>query len=120
VPRAGCAGFGLPAHDQAARDQVANDWKTQVSTPTGRRFVWGLLCDAGVFRSTFTADSRVHAFNEGTRNLGLAILTNLNTYANTNTKSNIYTWAYSNTWTYRNAWSNIDTSTNRNNTRSNT
>jgi len=57
-----------------ARQVEANDWKRQLSTSEGRRFVWRLLGDCGVFRSSFTGNSETF-FNEGRRSVGLNILT---------------------------------------------
>ena len=51
------------------------DLQTVLDSVQGRRFVWKLLCDAGVFRLSFVpggTDST--AFNEGRRNQGLALL----------------------------------------------
>jgi hypothetical protein len=40
----------------------------------GRRVVWWLLADAGVFRSSMGATPELTAFNEGRRSTGLALL----------------------------------------------
>ena len=40
----------------------------------GRRVVWQLLADAGVFRSSMTVTPELTAFNEGRRSTGLALL----------------------------------------------
>lgn len=49
-----------------------NDLKTLMATPQGRRFFWGLLNMAGLYRTSFTGDNATF-FNEGMRNLGLNI-----------------------------------------------
>lgn len=43
----------------------------------GRRFVWRLLEDAGIYRSSFTGDALLTAFNEGQRNQGLRLMDEL-------------------------------------------
>ena len=50
-----------------------DDHRRLMETAWGRRIVWGLLADAGVFRSSFTGDNATF-FNEGARNIGLQIL----------------------------------------------
>ena len=40
----------------------------------GRRFVWSLLGQAGVFRSSMASSAELTAFNEGRRDIGLALL----------------------------------------------
>lgn len=47
----------------------------------GRRFAHGLLERAGVYRSSFNANALTMAFNEGTRNEGLALLAKLMEHA---------------------------------------
>lgn len=55
----------------------AEDFRWIVSTPQGRRFVWEMLAQAGVFRSVFSADALVMAYNEGNRVAGLKLLVKL-------------------------------------------
>lgn len=43
----------------------------------GRNFVWWLLEEAGVFRTSFTGNSTTF-FNEGQRNIGLKVMAILN------------------------------------------
>ena len=47
----------------------------------GRRFLWKLLSDAGVFHCSFNTNAITMAFNEGRRNQGLELLNRINTYA---------------------------------------
>jgi len=63
-----------------ARQVEGNDWKRQLSTKEGRRFVWRLLCDCGVFRSSFTGNSETF-FNEGRRSVGLKMLGEIDAHA---------------------------------------
>jgi hypothetical protein len=64
--------------DAAEKQRLAEllaiaDFKWIVANKRGRRFVWGLLVRAGVFRLSFTADPLRTAFNEGQRNEGLKV-----------------------------------------------
>ena len=57
------------------REQEISDLRAVMSTAEGRRFVWKMLGDAGVFRSSFVAGSpEATFFNEGARNFGLVLL----------------------------------------------
>ena len=57
------------------KEQELNDLKTVMSTAAGRRFVWRILRDAGIFRPSFVGgDALATAFNEGSRNHGLIML----------------------------------------------
>lgn len=53
------------------------DVKELLETPAGRRFIWRLLTLAGVYRSSFASDIAVMAKNEGRRELGLVLLTDV-------------------------------------------
>ena len=57
------------------REREQADLQSVLSSVQGRRFVWKLLSDAGVFRISHSAgDSHSTAFNEGRRNQGLSLL----------------------------------------------
>lgn len=63
--------------DDAARLQrqiEVDDLKFVMGHRQGRRFVWRQLESYGVFRSSFSTDPVVMAFNEGGRNLGLKLI----------------------------------------------
>lgn len=47
------------------------DLKWLLEQAQGRRFVWRLLEQAGVYQSTFNSSGSVTAFNEGKRAIGL-------------------------------------------------
>ena len=48
-----------------------------MDNPNGRRWMWELLSRCGLFRLSFDRDSHATAFNEGSRNIGLPILADL-------------------------------------------
>jgi len=57
-----------------SRESEESDVRWLMGTRRGRRIVWRLLDRAGVFRSSFSQNSMQMAFNEGSRNYGLALL----------------------------------------------
>ena len=72
--------FNTKAQDEAredaelrarlARETERDDIKWLMSSKRGRRIVWRLLEQAGVFRSSFSPTAMQMAFNEGYRNYG--------------------------------------------------
>lgn len=52
----------------------SSDYKWLMSNKKGRRIVWRMLDQAGVFRLSFNSNSMMMAFNEGNRNNGLRII----------------------------------------------
>jgi hypothetical protein len=60
--------------DQLLRESEESDLKWLMSSRRGRRIVWRLLDQAGVFRSTFNPNALVMSFSEGERNYGLRTL----------------------------------------------
>lgn len=61
--------------DFLRRKQQIVDLGAVMDSPEGRRFVWRMLSEAGVFRPSFIAGAAdVTAFNEGSRNFGLILL----------------------------------------------
>lgn len=57
------------------------DFKWLMTQKRARRYVWRLLEQAGVFRSSFTGDAQQTAFNEGQRNMGLRVLAMVHEHA---------------------------------------
>ena len=53
--------------------QRKNDLKTILDTPGGRRFIWNLLSDCGLFQTSYATHSNQMAFNEGQRNVALRL-----------------------------------------------
>lgn len=58
---------------QALRQRDLEDIKSVMSTEAGRRFIWRLLEQAGLFRTSFTGEINSTLFREGNRNAGLAL-----------------------------------------------
>lgn len=54
------------------------DTRAVLDSPEGRRVVWRMLERAGIFRSSFTGNSSTTVFNEGMRNLGLMLMSDIN------------------------------------------
>lgn len=60
--------------NKLAKDTEASDVKWLMKGKQGRRIVWRLLEQAGVFRLSFNTNAMQMAFNEGTRNYGNRLL----------------------------------------------
>jgi len=58
--------------DKRLRERRKSDIKKILEMPEGRRFVWQVLSEAGVFRCSFSGDQRTN-FNEGKRDIGLFV-----------------------------------------------
>jgi len=56
------------------RKQELHDIDALMATQAGSRFLWRLLTQSGVFRSSFSTDPLVMAMNEGQRNVGLRVV----------------------------------------------
>ena len=55
-----------------------NEWlKDVLSRPGGRDFIWRLLIQCGVYDTSFTGDAPHTFFNEGKRQIGLWVLTEI-------------------------------------------
>jgi hypothetical protein len=61
--------------EQNKRDQerILNDWCKVLSHPEGRRTVWRLISECGVYQSSMTGNAHTF-FNEGKRVIGLMVL----------------------------------------------
>jgi len=60
--------------DRVERENEGEDIKWLMSDKRGRRVLWRLMDQAGVFRSSFNTNAMAMAFAEGNRNYGLRIL----------------------------------------------
>lgn len=58
---------------QIRAERDADDIRQVMSTEQGRRVVWAVMEQGKVFGSTFAIDPSITAFNEGQRNLALAL-----------------------------------------------
>jgi len=72
------------ARDESLRRQSAYetelaDVKWLMERKQGRRFIWRLLDAAGVFRTSFHATAMIMAFNEGQRNYGIRLFSQVQT-----------------------------------------
>lgn len=56
------------------------DFRWLMTERAGRRIIWQLLEEAGVFRSSFTGDAEGTFFAEGRRALGLSLLGKILSY----------------------------------------
>jgi len=65
--------------DRIDRQNEESDIKWLMSSKRGRRFVWRLLEQAGVFRSSFNTNAMAMSFGEGNRNYGLQLLNSIHT-----------------------------------------
>lgn len=62
------------------REVEESDLKWLMSSKRGRRIIWRLLSQAGVFQPVFHPTAMVMSFKEGKRNYGLQTLQAVNTY----------------------------------------
>ena len=51
-----------------------DDLKKVLKLPEGRRMVWKILSETGVFRASFSLNSMQTAFHEGKRDVGLKLI----------------------------------------------
>lgn len=65
--------------DRLARESEEADVKWLMSSKRGRRVVWRLLDQSGVFRISFNPNAMQMAFTEGNRNFGLRTLAMVHT-----------------------------------------
>ena len=56
------------------KDRELDDLKAVLKKPEGRRFVYQVLSECGVFKSSFALNSMQSAFNEGRRDIGIMLL----------------------------------------------
>lgn len=56
--------------EKKAREKKLNDLRWVLSTPQGRRFLWGLMADCRVFNDRFYSDERQSEYMKGRRIIG--------------------------------------------------
>ncbi len=62
---------------QLRRENELNDLRLICETERGRRFIWRLIEQAGVWRTTYTGEALSAAFAEGKRNTGLKVFSDV-------------------------------------------
>jgi hypothetical protein len=60
--------------EEALLLQSQNDLRAVMSIVEGRRFVWGLLEDCGVFAPSFANEPLATSYNEGRRAIGIGLM----------------------------------------------
>lgn len=63
--------------ERFSRRQQIEDLRAILSSPNGRRFLWRYLDECGVFRSSYDASGSKVYFNEGIRNVGNKLLSEI-------------------------------------------
>lgn len=64
---------------QLQREKELAELMSILETKPGRAFTWRLLNQCGVFKTTFANDANLTAFNEGKRQMGLWLLSEIMT-----------------------------------------
>lgn len=64
--------------ERRAETQQLDDLRQVVSSRSGRRFLWGLLCDVRLFESECHAEVHRQYFTAGERNVGCRLLARIN------------------------------------------
>lgn len=62
---------------QELRRKEVEDFKWLMAHAQGRRFIRRLLAETGVYRSSYNHSGSLMAFNEGKRNVGLMLMSEL-------------------------------------------
>lgn len=68
------------ARDRIQAEQDSKDLQWVMDDERGRRFVWWVLSFAGLFRSPYTGEAISHAFNEGIKQIGYKLNSELKTH----------------------------------------
>lgn len=63
--------------EKLKRDRELRDVHHVLSTREGRRFYWRYLCECRIFQSSFNNSGSVTYFNEGKRDVGLKLLSEM-------------------------------------------
>jgi hypothetical protein len=62
------------ARARREQERIDEDLRSVLSTYQGRSFIWELLTRAGIYRTTFSDNAAISAFNEGIRQSGLHLI----------------------------------------------
>lgn len=68
------AGDRASLRARMAAEQARNDLQSVMGSEAGRRFMWALLGDCGMYRASFNNSGSITAFNEGQRDIGLRLV----------------------------------------------
>lgn len=61
--------------ERRAKERAVDDLHAVMSTPIGRRFIWRILVQSGVWDASFNGGSEhVTSYREGRRSVGLALM----------------------------------------------
>lgn len=60
--------------EKIRQEKLRRSLKAVLASRDGRCVLWGILSSAGIYRSSFSTEAAVMAFNEGQRNVGLRLL----------------------------------------------
>lgn len=63
--------------ERRQREKSQSDLRHVMNSKEGRRFIWRLLGETGIYRQSFSSDPLLMARNEGERNIGLKLLAEL-------------------------------------------
>ncbi|HKI62886.1 MAG TPA: hypothetical protein VKA31_11385 [Mariprofundaceae bacterium] len=66
---------------QLEQERQDEDLRKVLETYEGRSFIWWLLENAGIYRTTFSVEPNEAAFNEGIRQIGLLTLSRVDEVA---------------------------------------
>lgn len=64
--------------EKSGRDKELDDTYTVLASPQGRRFFYRYLVKCGIFETSFSENAHRTYFLEGQRNVGLALLSDMN------------------------------------------
>lgn len=59
------------------QQRLDEDVRAVLSTYQGRSFIWSVLEQAGIYRTTFCEEPTISAFNEGMRQMGLLTISRI-------------------------------------------
>jgi hypothetical protein len=62
---------------QRRREREIDDLQKVLKSPEGRRVIYKILSECGVFKASFSLNSMSTAFNEGKRDIGIMLLKDL-------------------------------------------
>lgn len=65
------------ARDARIANRKINDFKAVLKTAEGRRFVWEMLTNGGIFQLSFTGDNNSTNFNDGKKCVALGLFNDL-------------------------------------------